>query len=974
MDLLNPSEKPADTPKPAPVVKAEEVFEAFTASKASSVQLSASPVTQSIRRPGLVSASTNGSATTSKLLTPLQIAPLASVHHIAASASSASSQASKRRRVTRACDNCRQKKVKCDGKQPCIHCTVYSYSCTYDQPNIRNKRSNTIPPSGLSTSLILQQQQLIAAQQLATRSTTVYNMTVAQQLLNLLLPKLGLNLLDDNNAVQMDVDKMEKIISYVNSKSHDLKEIQDLYQDGPTPKNIHIDSPVNKTSPTSLHSNDELVLGTDFRLMLPPKEDAMQLIHVTWYKACVLFRFYHRPSLVDNVESIYATDPYNFTDKQQKFLPFFYSILACGSLFSKKSNADKKENDTLEDEGFNYFLEARRLIDIANVGDISSIQTIVMMIMYLQCSARLSTCYSYIGIALRSAIKEGLHRDLSIFQNSKRKLSPIEIDTRKRLFYTIYKMDIYINSLLGLPRSIHEDEIDQDMPVELDDENVTETEFKYSAQEGRLSSSGCANHHTKLMFILDHIIKDLYPIRVKNIPENQNLFLTPNHIHKKVTDLEVELKQWLDNLPTELKPTDPLDPQTSERIPEKFLLANYYLHLAFLNCQIMMYRPFIHFISHGQLDFEGSDPRSLIRGRNCIKVARMVVKLANKMIDEDLLVGTYWFSMYTIFFSIACLIYYFHFANYYNLQNGNGANYAGVLFDDDLNIDMIRQDIVIGKKVLDCLKNNSNASLRIYNILNTLFEQLNRRTAKNSSNIHTQNLLKEPTPIPCNIKNETVQTTFQSFDFINNFGKRQVPAGKNNVIDEPPATSFNFQAPPLTTSMSSQSGVPMSASGTNTLVPSVNMASSSTERGTSSSGIDLSLLTSGVTDNTTKGTSSNSSSGNENYVPGVFDKLDAQIFGKILPPYMLEGNSHSSTLTGTPNVNTLNGLNSTGNIDGPSIKSDAMLNETLITDLLDPIIQNTPLNSRTNFTPLDMNMLDDINNMDYLDPFNPINN
>lgn len=33
----------------------------------------------------------------------------------------------KRRRVTRACDTCRGKKIKCDGKQPCTHCTVYSY-------------------------------------------------------------------------------------------------------------------------------------------------------------------------------------------------------------------------------------------------------------------------------------------------------------------------------------------------------------------------------------------------------------------------------------------------------------------------------------------------------------------------------------------------------------------------------------------------------------------------------------------------------------------------------------------------------------------------------------------------------------------------------------------------------------------------------------------------------------------------------
>jgi hypothetical protein len=33
----------------------------------------------------------------------------------------------KRRRVTRACDECRRKKIKCDGQQPCTHCTVYSY-------------------------------------------------------------------------------------------------------------------------------------------------------------------------------------------------------------------------------------------------------------------------------------------------------------------------------------------------------------------------------------------------------------------------------------------------------------------------------------------------------------------------------------------------------------------------------------------------------------------------------------------------------------------------------------------------------------------------------------------------------------------------------------------------------------------------------------------------------------------------------
>ena len=50
-------------------------------------------------------------------------------------------QSVKRRRVTRACDECRKKKVKCDGQQPCIHCTVYSYECTYKKPTKRTQNS-----------------------------------------------------------------------------------------------------------------------------------------------------------------------------------------------------------------------------------------------------------------------------------------------------------------------------------------------------------------------------------------------------------------------------------------------------------------------------------------------------------------------------------------------------------------------------------------------------------------------------------------------------------------------------------------------------------------------------------------------------------------------------------------------------------------------------------------------------------------
>ncbi|KAI5966841.1 ASG1 [Candida pseudojiufengensis] len=817
----------------------------------------------------------------------------------------------KRRRVARACDLCRSKKVKCDGRQPCIHCTVYSFRCTYDEPNIRNKKNTGIPkPSQPSLAAL----QVAAAQAAAngllydqqginqTSSSSsnapngisvdtfpTKNLIIAQQIISTLLPKLQFNCFDQN--LKFDLERFQKAVNYVEQKPSILPQTMNEVSDLMLEKDTIIPTPRQSSTGSTSEDSTMPASPSEIKLLLPSKEEALQLIYTTWYKACVLFRFYHRPSLIEEIDLLYSMDPSQYGDRQHKFLPFLYSSLACGCLFSKTPYETSRYNENLEDDGFKYFLEARKLIDISNVGDINSIQTIIMMIMYLQCSARLSTCYSYIGIALRSALKEGLHRNLSIFQSSKKKLDPIEIDTRKRLFFTIYKMDIYINSLLGLPRSLTEDEFDQELPVELDDENITRQGYLFEKQEGKLSSAGCANHHTKLMLILSHILKKLYPVKVNDV--NDELISSSNNyssdkIHAKVTELEVELKQWLNNLPPELQPTNP----NSEKIdvPKKYILANCYLHLAFLNCQIMVYRPFIHFISDS-MNGNSSDPRSLIRGRNCIKIARMVVKLANKMIDQKLLIGTYWFSMYTTFFSIACLIYYYHFANYNN--NGLGINAAGVLFDDDLNIDVIRKDIEIGKKVLDCLKNSSNSSLRIYNILNTLFDQLNRRTASrslkksgnqkspnsiqksprsNQSSPHSnqkqedqQQLQQQPqeqqqqqqVAISSSFMNDDVKDTFKNFDDNNHYSQTTKKEDLGQLFSN--SNIVRFQ---------STSDIPPEI--TNIAKLSIIKEEENQEVG-SKVGADLTA----------------------NYMPGVFDKLDAQIFGKILPPYMLKNNGNN---------------------------------------------------------------------------------
>jgi len=54
------------------------------------------------------------------------------------------SNEAKRRRIARACDMCRKKKIKCDGKMPaCTHCINYKTECVFTQ--VEKKRN---PPKG----------------------------------------------------------------------------------------------------------------------------------------------------------------------------------------------------------------------------------------------------------------------------------------------------------------------------------------------------------------------------------------------------------------------------------------------------------------------------------------------------------------------------------------------------------------------------------------------------------------------------------------------------------------------------------------------------------------------------------------------------------------------------------------------------------------------------------------------------------
>ena len=189
-----------------------------------------------------------------------------------------------------------------------------------------------------------------------------------------------------------------------------------------------------------------------------------------------------------------------------------------------------------------HFVAAQKMLDIHKCRDLFSLQTIICMIIFLQSAARISTCYSYIGAAVTAAVKLGLHRE------ARNGNDPVEQEIRKRVFWVILKTDTYIGAILGLPTLLNLEDVDQEMPLQLDDESVTSQGIHSPIGNSTFSIQAASNAHTRLQMILGKAVKLLYPIKG---PHSQPGRDNTTHIisYAKIREVEEEMRQWQQGLP-----------------------------------------------------------------------------------------------------------------------------------------------------------------------------------------------------------------------------------------------------------------------------------------------------------------------------------------------------------------------------------------------------------------------------------------
>ncbi|KAF4120313.1 Fungal trans [Geosmithia morbida] len=421
---------------------------------------------------------------------------------------------------------------------------------------------------------------------------------------------------------------------------------------------------------------------------LPSREVARNLCYYSLSCATCLERVVHVPSFYDKLDKIYDRPIESLNQEESHFMALVYSVLALGCMYNSLDDANTSKmayRDSI-DEGV-------LLQDITDCRDLTSLQALVFTIFFMQASSNLSACYAFVGIALRSALRMGLHRHLKHSH-----IDTIEDETRRRVFYVIRQMDIYVSTLLGFPLLLSIEDIDQPYPSEVDDEYLLPGRIP-QPQPGATSFFVAFNAHTRLMEILAKITKYVYPM---NGPaqgvKSSNPVSSYSVSYSRIKDIEADLHSWYEQLPEHWRPS----PDGSvEVVRVRHLLRFIYAHV-----QLVLYRPFLHYVSPRLGQGTKVDELSYACAAAAISVSRNIVHIGLEIRKQRVLSGPYWFMLYTEFFAVLSLVFY-------AIENPEKPGSAEVL-----------ADAWAGRRMIAELADRSLSADRVTESLQALFDQL----------------------------------------------------------------------------------------------------------------------------------------------------------------------------------------------------------------------------------------------------------
>ncbi|KAG2182351.1 hypothetical protein INT43_007281, partial [Umbelopsis isabellina] len=545
---------------------------------------------------------------------------------------------SKRQRVSRACDLCRRKKIKCDGTIPiCGNCQAFNLECGYKDTT--KKRG---PPKGyieaienrlhrmetLLGSLAQgddpRSQALIA--ELNAPLETIHGELIRTRPMRRQFneddpesspdtPSLTYNdlpqTMEEPDSPSLTVDQVNDSLGNLTiddggqmrylGKSSGFYMLQNsrLFHHGA----FHFGARLVKGNQTKNGNRLEILNPLD----MPPMDLQEHLIDLYFRHFYPTLPILHKKSFMDRLKSE--------DDKPDALL--LNAIFAIASRISPDERV--REDPTVPDTAGEIFYERARFLLDQKCDSVSTctIQALLLLSSHQHGAMKSSRAWLYNGMAFRMAHALGLNHNCDSWN-----IPASEREERKRVFWCCFIVDRYTSAAFGRSTAIDERDCDATFPTEEDDLNDGPPVLEYMRHAVRLSD------------ILGHILRDIYSVKGRQLA----LTVSPDTI---ISNLDKALNSWYSNLPKSLKYKPP-SCRDGQKAPAP-ALSVCQLHMTYYTALILLHRPFIPGPSQSRA------PTSFPSLQICTSSAYSILDICENLLSEGRLKYTLNYAIFHVF-------------------------------------------------------------------------------------------------------------------------------------------------------------------------------------------------------------------------------------------------------------------------------------------------------------------------------------
>ncbi|RAL17287.1 putative NRPS-like enzyme [Aspergillus homomorphus CBS 101889] len=523
-----------------------------------------------------------------------------------------------RQKITRACDHCKEKKTRCTGTIPCVRCTRLSLACEYNAAYSRG-----LPPEPLPASA--DDHQLGPTRAVEGPRTRRLHPVARSS------PRIG-------SSLHHDLDgRNNNLISQRNSPDPAVTDLEGNYL-GPASglsflnrvwRRLHHDE--KRTVPDTLQNGDEWPSQNTSVFMfgdkpysahpgagftLPSYEKARELATTYFDLSMVTYRFLHRGSVDDWLRQVYECNVSVSNPPSGDMVArtaIIFMIFAVGTL--EQWYAASKSMTSLE----------------SGAPRLETVQARLGQCFYLLSSSRANECWYSFGTTLQLVTALGLHRrhrgKLSHDGNSY-----LDRELRKRLFWSTYTLDKYLSVMFGRPRLLHDEDIDQELPDEVHDEDIL-----HGCPSARPGLGDCMMTASILHFRLGRILGDVSRQLYTVSP------LSRDASFETAARLMTKLEAWK-------AATPPLfNGVCATSLIPPLCRQSQVLQLAYSHAVIHTTRSFL-LNDFTDLNRTPQSPHPTVTHHvlKCIEAAEQVMRLVDSLAKQRVLIQSFWFTHYDI--------------------------------------------------------------------------------------------------------------------------------------------------------------------------------------------------------------------------------------------------------------------------------------------------------------------------------------